>query len=591
MLYLPKKNLLIMSKKAIWILVGLVLAGAGTVAYFKFSGTSKHLALIPKSSEYIFRIDAKSLASKLELKGEFKNTELYKKELQNEIDGKGGSLMTRIFRRTIKDHGKVGIDVFSDFYYYETKVGEQKYTVLVGALSDQDNFKETVKKMPGAKEAVLTDKTFTYFSKRNEILAWNSLGFLHIEKKYSFYDMWGGSSSEEVPMVEVARKLFTLKEADCVKSDKEFNEFVDEDADVAVYVNYANLLGEKSKDKDAFKDKELSKMMKAVSDMKIGLFLNFESDKIVLNSSFYGDKTAFDKYYFVNEKGLSDEALSAITDKNLLALYAVNIDPTKLQSIVDLANKASKEENERYSESYGGGYVRKNFEENVNESLMPLGLNLKQLINGLGGEISLASVGFKSYDIEDVDYQYNELTNQYEKVVLGMRKEQMPVFTGSVSFKDQNVLNKVYNALPLLDSASTDRGFLFPYNREFIIYAVPAKGRLFLSNDKTLADKMRAKGKLDGKIEGPAKDIAKEYPGSLYVDLNTELYKDIVSQLAGNSVSSKRDTDKWMSYMKMFKDIQVTSKGFEGELVINLTESRGNSLFRLVKQADVFFKE
>ncbi len=580
-----------MSKKAIWILVGLVLVGAGTVAYFKFTGTTKHLAFIPKSSEYVLRIDAKSLANKLELKGEFKNTLLYKKELQNEIDGKGGSLMTRIFRRTIKDHGKVGIDVFSDFYYFETKVDDESYSVIVGALSNQDNFKETVQKMPGAKEAILNDKTFTYYGKKNEILAWNSVGFLHIEKKYAYFDMWGYGDKKEVPMVDVARKLFTLKEADCIKSDKAFNEFADEDADLAVYVNYASLFGESFKEKNKYKDKEISTILNAVSEMKVGFFLNFESDKIVLNSNFYGDKSVFDKYYFMKEKGLSDEALSAVTDKNLLALYAFNIEPSKLQSLIDLANKISKEDGERYSESYGGDHMRKNFEENVNEGLKPLGLNLKQMISALGGEMTVAAVGFKTYDKEDVDYQFDPLTNQYERVVIGVRKEQMPVFTGSVSFKDQNVLNKVYNALPLLDSASAERGFLMPYNSDFIIYAVPAKGKLFLSNDKVLADKMRSKGKLDGKIEGPAKDLAKDYAGSMYVDLNTEMYKDIIGQLAGNSNSDKKESDKFMTYMKMFKDIQMTSKGYNGEMVINLTESRGNALFRLVKQADVFFKD
>lgn len=584
-----------MTKKTIWVLVGVILLGAGAAVYYKFSGTTKHISLIPKDAQFVVRIDAKSLADKIELKGEFQNTQLYKKSFKDEVEGKGGTLMTRIIRRTIKNPSKVGIDVFSDFYYTETKVSNESFTMLIGALSDADNFKETINKMPGAKDGgILTDKNFTYFVSKGSILAWDNNGFIYMERKYSMFDFWGGGGEQKMPMVNAAKYIFNLKDTGSMKADKDFEAFIDEDADVSYYINYSNIIGEKSDEFTKIKDTKAKELMSGIISMKLGAFLNFENDKIVINSKIYSKSNSIDQLNIFKKEGLSEEALQSITDKDALLTYALNIDTDKLKSlieVIDLATKTKESSSSYESEAYG--YAPHSIESQINGALQPIGLNYKELLKGIKGDVCLAITGIKDNIVKKYDYQLNPLTNDYDRVEIGTETKKLFVGTMSIGFNSTDVLNKVYNSFPMIDSLNQQRGIVIPdpelSNFKFIV--TTAKNRLFISNDIELVNKIHKNGRLDGHVNDEAESLLKKNAASIYMNLDPSKYKEFIFSYTGESANNNKNANKFITFMSLFEDIQARNEGLDGEFVINLKSGRGNSLLRMLKQADVFFVE
>jgi len=78
-------------------------------------------------------------------------------------------------------------------------------------------------------------------------------------------------------------------------------------------------------------------------------------------------------------------------------------------------------------------------------------------------------------------------------------------------------------------------------------------------------------------------------PASMYIDLNFSHYplslRNYFSKEAGEGTYNQ-----FMTYTKVLKDFRASGKFSDGEANLNLEEGPGNSLYRLIAQADEVYK-
>ena len=137
-----------MSKKLIGLIVGVVVLGVGTfIALRFFKGSDKHLILVPRNATFVMRFDVKSLADKIYANGDIKQTKLYKELEKKSTDADAES---KVIAQILRDPSSLGINVFSDVYYYMYNTKSVNYNAFVLDIKDLEDFNRTVLKFPHA---------------------------------------------------------------------------------------------------------------------------------------------------------------------------------------------------------------------------------------------------------------------------------------------------------------------------------------------------------------------------------------------------------------------------------------------------------
>jgi hypothetical protein len=216
-----------MSKKLIWIIVGVVVLGTGAFIAFRFfKGSNKHLILVPANATFVIRFDVKSIAEKIYANGDIKQTKVYKQLEKKSSDSDAES---KIIAQILKDPSSIGINMFSDVYYYMYNTKNVNYNAFVLDIKDLDDFNRTIAKFPHSKDKIVKGKEFNYLKMNSRsIMAWNNTGLLILNKEYSwFYDE---SPNEKIE--KTVKGFMTMSKESSILSDKDFMSYNDnEDID------------------------------------------------------------------------------------------------------------------------------------------------------------------------------------------------------------------------------------------------------------------------------------------------------------------------------------------------------------------------
>lgn len=550
-----------MNKKVLWIVLGTILVGTGALLTYRFfKGSNKHLVLVPANATFVMRFDVKSLAEKISENGEIKKTKIYKK-MEKESLSKSNDPTSKVIAQILKNPTSTGVNVFSDAYYYMYNTKNVTYNALVLDMKDIEDFNKTVLKFPEAKTSMKRGKEYNYLKiNSRSILAWNTSGVLWLNKDYNwFYD-----ESPNETIEKTIKGFMKMKKKSSIMSDEDFMEYDKNDDDIALYVSYDKVF--RLTGLEDAKDESIESIKKMMKGVKLGLSLNFETDVVLTKMKIFGDTKEFDKRNYMGNSGLTEKTMSAICSDKLLGLISLNIDFEKL---VSFACEMSGEETS----------LRREIEDMAGQ----FGLTSKQLIGAFGKEVSMALIDFESHTYNSMDYNWNDITMTYEMMPV-IKTNVLPIMTLAFSVNDKKVMSQLLSNSHSVSLPDGRQKINLPFYDSLAVYVVLKDHLMFMSNSDELSLKMQKEGKIGELSNAELKNLVKENPSNLYLDLDVKKYSALTNNIAGNS--GKQFLTYFENYMAMFKDITYTGKGHDFEQRINLKKGTGNSLYRLVKQMD-----
>lgn len=535
-----------MKKKILWTI--LILLSATGIAYgvlHFFSASSKHLSLIPKDAQVVFRIDFKSIYDKLDYEGEFKKTDVYKYFEKSIKESNRGDKNSAVFTDILKNPMSSGINLFSSTYLFLFNKENTSYAGFVADIRDKGNFNRTIQKIPDVNGQIKKTKDFYFVHLgKKSVLAWNEKGLLMLsEVGFSLYD------DDEKENVEVIANDLMLQSRDSsIGSLKEFEDFAELENDLSLFANYESVINTFGNSGNEI-DTAISESLKGIY-MNSGL--NFMQDSIVFKVHYSGDKKKLEEMNYLKDKGINPELLGYKAFADPLAFLSINLDTDKIKKLLDKF---------------------KGFKELKNE------FSYDEVLNALSGEGFLAVSDIEIRDIEQTQYYYDEAGG-------GMQTKRVtvpgpyPVLAFYLGLRDKSVFRNFISRFPK-DTTSELQAIVLPGFEGSRMYILEKGKGVYLCNDYILAQQLNAGGTSIKSILS-AEGISHSFYMNIKLDparLSPELVS-FMSEEMGPSYKQFED------YMSMFTDIKAGGSGINAGLSINMKPGQGNSLFRLFKQMD-----
>ncbi|HEY1046858.1 MAG TPA: DUF4836 family protein [Bacteroidia bacterium] len=542
-----------MNKKLIWIILGVVLIGGGSLtAYYFLRSSDKHLQLIPKSSVGVLKMDLKSLNKKLSNDGEFKKTVAYKK-LMKLKNGDKDDVLNWVFNKVMEDPVSSGINFNSPAYMFiESKDGSSFGYVF--DIRDIDNFNRMILKMPKVELELKKTKEF-FFIKASEstILSWNENGLMVFTKQSSFFD-----EDDDEDVLNYASDFMTQKKENSITASNGFGKFNDNGDDVSMFINYANIGDMKHVDKGT------KKLMKEYEGVTLSIGLNFEDDKVVANTQVYGNNEALDKFKVMNEKGVSDLVIGNLNNGNSILHMTLNVNVLKLIGLIERMIAATE------------GEIK--LMENLTKAT---GLTESEIKNMLTGEVGIclesidmvklvSEVPRYDMDLADVVYERREVTRP------------MPIVNIVFGSKNKASIEKMMSRWMLPDSAGV-KVIKTPFIEGYIVNGEKC---FFLSTSYDNAGKVLKSGSLNPSGKLVMKDEMGKYPSAFFISTDVNKLSNIFNREEAG-IEGRKIFDSMKAYCEIFADIKGHSDNSNNsEMTLYLKKGQGNSLFRIAKQLE-----
>jgi hypothetical protein len=549
-----------MNRKLLWALLGVVAVGGGVFAYMKYFGAKeKHLGIVPMDAAIVVGFDIKSLASKSDYNGKLKSTKLYKYFEEQSKKNTGEDVQDKILGSVLKDPIGSGLSLGSKVYFFMSSKNSDRYVCTIAALSDEGKFVDMLVKS-GLKGKLEKAKNMSYFSlNTSELLCWNDKGLLYINQMGGMY----GEESGNVK--DIADTYMGQDESKSVLASVYFKKSMKSQKDVSIFLNYGTYFDIAGSISGAAQMEGINKAFKGIY---VSANVDFENDKINMTSEMMGEKEALEKMQISNKGGIGDHALQCIANGDMLAMLSANFNMDKTINMLDDMFKPNVE-------------LRKSIKSFAEMS----GIKYEDMIAALSGEMTLSLAGFESISVVQPSYEMNEATGQFE-IVQKSKVITLPKLNLAFGVKNKAVIDKILEQTQL--PADNDmRIMAFPLINGMNFYLVSKDKVLFITNNEVFGRAIQSTGKLGELSNKDAKNLAKDNPSAFYMDLNMAKYESLFSSL-NSSPSDAESFNKFKSYMSIFTDSKGYGDTKSSEYSINLKSGEGNSLYRLLKQADVF---
>lgn len=539
--------------------------GLGSAAYFYFlKGSSKHLQLVPKNAVFVVNADFKSLLSKADM-DKVKELDWYKdlqKKMKEETHSEKDKKAMEVFDHPFSS----GVNIMSDVYVFGAVYGEAFVSALVFDIKDAGQFKESVMKLnPDAK---ITDESgFQSFqADRNTLIAWNGTGGLAV----MVYDRDMRDS-----LKGFVKTAFSQSKEESVLGNKFFAEYNKSKKDISVFVNYNEFdkLGAALMRDNPYGSIAYSTMSGYLKGNYTWTNLDFQDNRILISSERRVDEGVEDKSNILKTEGICEDHKNCISNKDVYMLFAIAMDADKFYALFNKIPMIALGE-----QQLAAG----------------LGMSVSDMEKMFGGEMSFALVDFKKPisqetamvdDKKKEDDPYGDDYDSWESYHNPMDDYPMPVFT--FNFSSNNKAG-VESLMAKDMQKNADGYYVYPAEKNININVAENKFGFTVTNSDDIA-KTVAK---DGKLSAPPARVAELLNGkssAMFWDLDLEHYPIEVRDNISKSVG-ERDYNGLAAYMKLFKDVTGSGDTKKSEVSINLTDGSGNSLYRLLAQADVAYK-
>lgn len=545
-----------MNKKLLWIILAVVLVGAGSyTAYRFFRADDTHFALIPKDSDMVVKINLVDILEKADNKGKLQDLKFFK-ELKRDFSNKPSRELNSIqwILKKVSDDPKSSGLGLNQPVFFVLRDFERRQFALVCNMRNVDNFNRLVLKMPEVEGELKRTKDYFFLNLPNDhlVMAWNEKGLVMIGEKpsYSLYS----SSEDGTDLLPEVDKYFKLKDEDSKKSDKAFAAFVKKEGDVSFSISGA-VMGKGGQGLITEAEGR---------SVAINAYLTFEKDRIHIGVGYSGEKDIINKISYVKEKGVGDVILSNLSSKDGLAYVTSNVDMNRLYN--DL-NRSAAQNNL--------------VQQAIDMYASALGISLIDLKSSFTGEMGLAierlEVKTVLKEVPDYNYETGEISMVMKEV-----PEPNLVMNAVLGINNSAVMDKIKAKTNPRD---TTDGVSYFSNGAMAFYLVNNNTSLFITTSLDNALKFRKNGFVNKTPELKYVADAGKYCSQAYISTEYSRYSTMLNQLPFMAVYGK----KVENAMNELDGIEMHNESsVQGELNINFKKGDGNSLFRILKMIDGF---
>ena len=541
-----------MSKGLIIGIISTVLIGGAAAAWYFFSGSEKHLKLVPADAVVVVTVDWGSLAKKA-LAADFKNSQWFL-DMEKEATTTGLTKEQIVMRDIMNNPTDVGVNVMSGVYFFMQSRGEDTHSAFVFDVNEPNKFEATVKKFDDQLTVVL-EKNYRYVNVGYDaVLAWNQDGGIFIK------NMTYNERYEDIWSKPIMNEVFARTADKSITANPEFAAFKKKDGDASFFVNGSALAEVIGKQEGGMMSlgSTMPNNGEAYKNIFITGTLNFNDGNIAFDSEILGENPEFEKTMIFADKGVSEEHLKMMSNKDVLAFISMNVDMYKLMD-----------------------YLKVFIGNDIDEVLASQGLTVEKLKAMFSGELSFALNGME-YKTPIIDPEYAMFYDEEPE------PEMTPIFTFNFSSNDKEGFKALFRK-SLGENAYTEttQGVFqvrMPYMIAFDVAETPV-GFAISNNDALVAS--IAQGGMSAPF-APAAELAKDNALAAYWNMNVNSYSqdftDYMNRQGG------RDYQAFSKYVEIFSEMKMKGGLRKSHMEMNMATADINSFTLMVKQFDEVYK-
>jgi len=525
--------------------------GAAAAWYF-FSGSEKHLKLVPADAVVVVTVDWGSLAKKA-LAADFKNSQWFL-DMEKEATTTGLTKEQIVMRDIMNNPTDVGVNVMSGVYFFMQSRGEDTHSAFVFDVNEPNKFEATVKKFDDQLTVVL-EKNYRYVNVGYDaVLAWNQDGGIFIK------NMTYNERYEDIWSKPIMNEVFARTADKSIIANPEFAAFKKKDGDASFFVNGSALAEVIGKQEGGMMS--LGSTMPNTGEAYKNIFitgtLNFNDGNIAFDSEILGENPEFEKTMIFADKGVSEEHLKMMSNKDVLAFVSMNVDMYKLMD-----------------------YLKVFIGNDIDEVLASQGLTVEKLKAMFSGELSFALNGME-YKTPIIDPEYAMFYDEEPE------PEMTPIFTFNFSSNDKEgfktLFRKSFGSNAYTETPQGVFQVRMPYMIAFDVAETPV-GFAISNNDALVAS--IAQGGMSAPF-APAAELAKDNALAAYWNMNVNSYSqdftDYMNRQGG------RDYQAFSKYVEIFSEMKMKGGLRKSHMEMNMATADINSFTLMVKQFDEVYK-
>jgi len=541
-----------MSKGLIIGIISTVLIGGAAAAWYFFSGSEKHLKLVPADAVVVVTVDWGSLAKKA-LAADFKSSQWYL-DMEKEATTTGLTKEQIVMRDIMNNPTEVGVNVMSGVYFFMQSRGEDTHSAFVFDVNDPNKFEATVKKFDDQLTVVL-EKSYRYVNiGYDAVLAWNQDGGIFIT------NMTYNERYEDIWSKPIMNEVFARTADKSIISNPEFAAFKSKGGDASFFVNgsaMAEVIGKQEGGMMSL-GSTMPNNGEAYKNIFITGTLNFNDGNIAFDSEILGENPEFEKTMIFADKGVSEEHLKTMSNKDVLAFVSMNVDMYKLMD-----------------------YLKVFIGNDIDEVLASQGLTVEKLKAMFSGELSFALNGME-YKTPIIDPEYAMF---YDKEP---EPEMTPIFTFNFSSNDKEGFKALFRKLMGENGVmETPQGVFqvrVPYMITFDVAETPV-GFAISNNEALVAS--ASQGGMSAPF-APAAELAKDNAIAAYWNMNVNSYSqdftDYMNRKGGEEYQA------FSKYVEIFSEMKMKGGLRKSHMEMNMATADINSFTLMVKQFDEVYK-
>ncbi len=529
-----------------------MLIGGAAAAWYFFSGSEKHLKLVPADAVVVVTVDWGSLAKKA-LAADFKNSQWFL-DMEKEATTTGLTKEQIVMRDIMNNPTDVGVNVMSGVYFFMQSRGEDTHSAFVFDVNEPNKFEATVKKFDDQLTVVL-EKNYRYVNVGYDaVLAWNQDGGIFI--KNMTYD----ERYEDIWSKPIMNEVFARTADKSIIANPEFAAFKKKDGDASFFVNgsaMAEVIGKQEGGMMSL-GSTMPNNGEAYKNIFITGTLNFNDGNIAFDSEIKGENPEFEKTMIFADKGVSEEHLKMMSNKDVLAFVSMNVDMYKLMD-----------------------YLKVFIGNDIDEVLASQGLTVEKLKAMFSGELSFALNGME-YKTPIIDPEYAMFYDEEPE------PEMTPIFTFNFSSNDKEgfktLFRKSFGANAYTETPQGVFQVRMPYMIAFDVAETPV-GFAISNNDALVAS--IAQGGMSAPF-APAAELAKDNAIAAYWNMNVNSYSqdftDYMNRQGGEEYQA------FSKYVEIFSEMKMKGCLRKSHMEMNMATSDINSFTLMVKQFDEVYK-
>ena len=477
--------------------------------------------------------------------GSFSPGKIMEKGNMSELEFVKKALTGNEFNRILFENpGVSGIDMNSRSCVFLLGK-DQKYLGVVMPLKSKKVFEVFLDKLGEEYHAPFEKETldnFSFSSRDNNAIGWNNKLLIHLTQL---------NAQDDFPIEGKLTELFSLQPENCILSEKDFKNFLDEQKDINVWFS-SNQIG-----KLADADLGMLNMLGAINNNYAHIFLEFQDGAIVFHSNlvFNADfKKSFDKFNII-DKDAEPELLKMLPEEDLILAGNFRLNPEKIDEIINTFFSGNNPHQGDPQEGAGNTVI--------------------ELLKSLEGSMAFSINGIRSIDPGTDSIAEKKLFNF-----------KIPVLVAAMKLSDEKLFSDFIDKVSQKATIQKKEGYYIINAEGVPFYIGITKNIILLSNQETYFSEAFSSGSLKNNLGDS--DVSKSlvnYPICIFMNLDRDSYSEKVREYM-DSEMDKKFARGMEGFGASLKSLTISGGIEKSEMRIEFKDHSANSLGILLKAID-----